>query len=72
MCVLERLKFKISRRSMPPDPPSVLTPPKLDPLSACQLSTASTDHVVMPKMVTEECQIEISGVEAESFQYDNS
>ena len=34
MCVLEKLNFKISRRSMPPDPPSVLAPPVLDPLSA--------------------------------------
>ena len=27
MCVLEKLNFKISRGSMPPDPPSVLSPP---------------------------------------------
>ena len=58
MCILEKLNFKISRGSMPPDPPSVLVPPAPDPLSACQLRTASTDHVVMPKMV-KECQIEI-------------
>ena len=34
MCVLEKLNFKISRGSMPPDPPSVLVPPALHPLSA--------------------------------------
>ena len=34
MCVLEKLNFKISRGSMPPDPRSVLVPPVLDPLSA--------------------------------------
>ena len=53
MCVLGKLNFKIPppRGGMPPDPPSVLAPLALDPLSACQLWTASTDHVVMPKMV---------------------
>ena len=34
MCVLEKPNFKISRGSMPPEPPNVLTPPMLDPLSA--------------------------------------
>ena len=34
MCVLEKLNFKISRGSVPPDPPSVLAPPVIDPLSA--------------------------------------
>ena len=34
MCVLEKLNFKIFRGSMPPDSPSVLAPPVLDPLSA--------------------------------------
>ena len=36
MCVLEKLNFKISRGTIPPDPPSVLVlaPPALDPLSA--------------------------------------
>ena len=45
MCVSEKLNFKIS-----PGPPyTILTPPALDPRLACQLWTASTDHVVMPK-----------------------
>ena len=34
MCVLEKLNFKISRGIMSPDPPSVLAPPVLNPLSA--------------------------------------
>ena len=32
MCILEKLNFKISRGSMPPDPPSVLAPLVLDPI----------------------------------------
>ena len=51
MCVLEKLNFKISPEEHAPEPPSVLAALALDPLSACQLWTASTDHVVMPKMV---------------------
>ena len=42
MCVLEKLNFKISRGSMPLDPPSVLAPPVLDPLSAA--STLNCFH----------------------------
>ena len=34
MCILEKLNFKISRGTMPPDPPTVFAPPVLDPLSA--------------------------------------
>ena len=30
MCILEKLNFKISRGSMPPDPPNLLTPSALD------------------------------------------
>ena len=30
MCILEKLNFKISRGSMPPDPPSVQAPKALD------------------------------------------
>ena len=50
MCVLEKLNFKISRGSMPPDlvysllQCSILFQPD-------QLRTASTGRVVMPKMV---------------------
>ena len=32
MCILEKLNFKISQGSMPPDPPSVLAPLALDPI----------------------------------------
>ena len=43
MCVLEKLNFKINR---------VLTLPVLKPLSSgSTLNCASTDRVVMPKMV---------------------
>ena len=34
MYILEKLNFKISRGSMPPDPPSVLAPLALDPIFA--------------------------------------
>ena len=34
MCTLEKLNFKISRGSMPPDPPSILAPSALDTISA--------------------------------------
>ena len=34
MCILEKLNFKISRGSMPPEPPSVLAPAALDPIIA--------------------------------------
>ena len=34
MCVSEKLNFKTSRGNMPPEPPSVLAPPVLDPPSA--------------------------------------
>ena len=34
MCILEKLNFKIPRGSMPPNPPSVLAPSALDPISA--------------------------------------
>ena len=58
MCVLEKLNFKISRGSMPPDPPSVFAPPVLDPLSAgstlnrFQRSCSDAEN-------GKECQIEI-------------
>ena len=53
MCVFEKLNFKISRGSMPPDPPRVLAPPVLDPPSAestlnCLIPPG---HVVMPKLL---------------------
>ena len=58
MCVLERLNFKISRGSMPPDPPSVLAPPVLDPLSAG--STLNCFHRSCSDAENgTECQIEI-------------
>ena len=34
MCILEKLNFKISRGSMPPDPPTVLVPSALDTIFA--------------------------------------
>ena len=34
MCTLEKLNFKISRGSMPPDPPSLLAPSALDAIWA--------------------------------------
>ena len=34
MCTLEKLNFKISRGSMPPDPPGVLAPSALDTIFA--------------------------------------
>ena len=34
MCILEKLNFKISRGSMPPDAPTVLTPSALDTIFA--------------------------------------
>ena len=34
MCILEKLNFKISRGSMPPDPPSELHPSTHDPVVA--------------------------------------
>ena len=34
MCILEKLNFKISRGSMPPDPPNVIAPSPLDPIFA--------------------------------------
>ena len=34
MCILEKLNFKTSRRSMPPDLPSVFAPSALDPIFA--------------------------------------
>ena len=58
MCVLEKLNFKISRGSMPPDPPSVLAPPVLDPLSAG--STLNCFHRSCSDAENgKECQIEI-------------
>ena len=48
MCVLEELNFKISRGSMPPDPPSELAPPALDP----RRSYSDAEN-------GKECQIEI-------------
>ena len=58
MCVLEKLNFKISRGSMPPDPPSVPVPPALDPLSAG--STLNCFHGSCSDAKTgKECQIEI-------------
>ena len=58
MCVLEKLNFKISRGSMPPDPPTVLAPPVLDPLSAG--STLNCFHRSCSDAESgKECQIEI-------------
>ena len=58
MCVLEKLNFKISRGSMPPDPPSVFAPPVLDPLSAG--STLDCFHRSCSDAENgKECQIEI-------------
>ena len=58
MCVLEKLNFKISRGSMPPDPPRVLMPPVLDPLSAG--STLNCFHRSCSDAENgKECQIEI-------------
>ena len=34
MCILEKLNFKISRGSMPPDPPSLLAPSAVQPILA--------------------------------------
>ena len=34
MCILEKLNFKISRGSMPPDPPSLLEPSALNTIFA--------------------------------------
>ena len=52
MCVIEKLNFKISQGSMPLDPPSVLAPPVLDPLSAgSTLNCLHQSCIVMPKMV---------------------
>ena len=57
-CVLEKLNFKIFRGSMPPDPPSVLVPPALDPLSAG--STLNCFHRLCSDAENgKECQIEI-------------
>ena len=59
MCVLEKLNFKISRGSMPPDPHSVLAPPVLDPLSAA--STLNCFHWSCSDAENgKECQIEIA------------
>ena len=58
MCVLEKLNFKISRGTMPPDPFSVLAPPALDPLSAG--STLNCFHLSCSDTKNgKECQIEI-------------
>ena len=58
MCVLEKLNFKISRGSMPLDPPSVLAPSVLDPLSAA--STLNCFHRSCSDAENgKECQIEI-------------
>ena len=58
MYVLEKLNFKISRGSMPPDPLSVLAPPMLDPFSA--ESTLNCFHRSCSDAKNgKECQIEI-------------
>ena len=58
MCVLQKLNFKISRGSIPPDPPSVLVPPVLDPLWAG--STLNCFHRSCSDAKNgKECQIEI-------------
>ena len=58
MCVLEKLNFKISRGSMPPDPPGVLAPPALYPISAG--STLNCFHRSCGDAENgKECQIEI-------------
>ena len=59
MCVLEKLNFKISWGSMPPDPPSVLTPPVLDPLSA-GLTMNCFHRSCSDAENGKECQIEIA------------
>ena len=58
MCVLEKLNFKISRRSMPPDHPSVLAPPMPDPLSA-ELTLNCFHRSCSDAKNGKECQIEI-------------
>ena len=58
MSVLEKLNFKIFRESVPPDSPSVLVPPALDPLSAG--STLNRFHRLCSDAENgKECQIEI-------------
>ena len=58
MCVLEKLNFKIFKGSMLPDPPSVLAPPALDPLSAG--SALNCFHRLYSDAENDkECQIEI-------------
>ena len=57
MCILEKLNFKISRESMPPDIPSVLAPPVFDPLSAG--STLNCFHQSCSDAENgKECQVE--------------
>ena len=58
MCVLEKLNFKISRGSMPPEPPSVLAPLALDPLSAGSTLNCFYRSCSDAKN-GQECQIEI-------------
>ena len=58
MCLLEMLNFKISRGTMPPDPPTVFATPALDPLSAG--STLNCFHRSCSDAENgKECQIEI-------------
>ena len=58
MGVLEKLSLKISWGSMPPDPPSVLAPPVLDPLSA-SLTLNCFHRSCSDAENGKECQIEI-------------
>ena len=58
MCVLEKPNFKICRGSMPPNPPSVLAPLVLDPLSAGPTLNCFHRSCSDAKNA-KECQIEI-------------
>ena len=65
MCTLEKLNFKISRGSMPPDPPSVLAPSALDSifagltlncfLRACYFQSANTHYNITNLTYTKGC-----------------
>ena len=51
MCVIEKVNFKISQGSMPPEPSGVLAPPVLDPLSAGSTLNCFHRSYMMSKMV---------------------
>ena len=44
MCILEKLSFKNSRGSIPPDPPSVLAPLALDPMGNTQYNITCLNY----------------------------